>query len=80
MSEEERLFAEVEKLEVHEGDMLVIKAASDEVRVVEALRKLAEQLAGFYNCITVMLGPNDCLSTLSPEVMEAYGWFRKEGQ
>ena len=80
MSEEERLFAEVEKLEVNEGDVLLVKAGSLDRSVVEPLHGLAEKLSSAHGCLVILIGPDDCIANLDKEVMETYGWIRKERQ
>jgi len=77
VTEEERLFAEVEKLKVKAGDIILIKAARVDDETVKGLRPIAEALSKTFDCLVILVGPDDCVTDMDEDVMDSYGWVRK---
>lgn len=77
MSEEDRLFAEVEKLEAKPGDVIVIQAAQITGENVDALREIAKVVSDTFRSLVLLMNKGDCIRKLDEETMAAYGWVRK---
>lgn len=77
MTEEERLFSEVEKLEAQPGDVIVIQAGQITHENVDALREIAGVVSNTFKCLVLLMNKGDCIRKLDEETMEAYGWVRK---
>ena len=74
------LIKEVTKLDVEEGDTIVIQPAEVSDDIINAVRSLAAEVSTTLHCLVIILGPDDRISSLDDEMMAANGWVRKDAE
>ena len=74
------LIKDVTKLDVEPGDVVVIRPASSDSDVIGAVRDLALEVSDTLKCFVIIVGPDDCVSSLDPEEMAKSGWVRKDAE
>jgi len=71
------MLADIEKLQLQDGDVLLIKGKIPIERFKEFVKEI--QKKGFKKCLIINAYKNIDISTIPEKEMNKYGWYRKDG-
>lgn len=69
---------QIDRLEIKDGDTLVVRGKWDADKMVKLCRTIADQKK--YGVAIVYLQEGETIETLSEKDMNKAGWYRKNGQ